>query len=181
MKTMKRSLFLFCLAAALAGAADLGSVHRVYLLPMAHGMDQYIANQLTNGHVFEVVTDPKLADALLTDHLGRGFEAQYDEIFPPPVEPKPAKADPEPKAKGGGDDRGVIDMFTNTENKVASPSAASSFGRTKGTVFLVETKSRQVVWSTYAPPKTLSGHELNHTASEIVGRIKKDLNPNPKK
>jgi len=86
---MARFLFLVCFTWAIAGAADLAAVHRVYLLPMAHSMDQYMAERLTSEHVFEVVTDPKLADALFTDHLGSGFQAQLEEIFPPPEEPKP--------------------------------------------------------------------------------------------
>jgi outer membrane biosynthesis protein TonB len=100
MKTMKRCLCLLPLAGALACAADLASVHSVYLLPMARGMDQYLANQLTNAHVFQVVTDPKLADAILTDHVTEGFQAQLEEFSPtpkPPVAEK--KPDAEPAAK----------------------------------------------------------------------------------
>jgi hypothetical protein len=59
-----------------AGAADLAGVHKVYVLPMARGLDQYLANRLTTEHVFQVVTDPKTADAVLTDRIGEGFEAQ---------------------------------------------------------------------------------------------------------
>ena len=173
MGTMKRFVLLLCFSAWLAGAADLASVHRVYLLPMAHGMDQYLANQFASEHVFEVVTDPKLADTLVTDHLGQGFEAQYTQIFPPPEPPKPAN--PEPKAKAG--DNSSISMFGTAEGKGGVAAPSSSWGRTKGTVFLVDTKSRTVVWSTYAPPKDLSGKRLERTASEIVGHIKRDLNP----
>jgi len=43
---------------------------------MRGGLDQYLANRLTNGGVFRVVTDPKLADAVLTDHMGTEFETQ---------------------------------------------------------------------------------------------------------
>jgi hypothetical protein len=176
---MTRFLSLICLACGLAGAADLASVRRVYLLPMAHGMDQYMADHLTADHIFEVVTDPKLADALFTDHLGPGFQSQYDEIFPKPEEPKPAKpakADPEPKAKAG-DEHGPLDIMAPPENKLANPASASSFGRSKGNIFLVDTKSHQVIWSTYQPPKAFGGKELNRTASDIVSRLKKDLNP----
>jgi hypothetical protein len=173
MKIMKRSLLLLCLSTALAGAADLGTVHRVYLLPMAHGMDQYLANQLASEHVFEVVTDPKLADALFTDRLGQGFEAQYEQIFPPPPAPKPAN--PEPKAKAG--EEGPLDFLAPTENKLADPSTNSSFNRSRGNLFLVDTKSREVVWSTFAPPKSTSGKEMHRTASDIVNQLKKDLQP----
>ena len=41
---------------------------RVYILAMGSGMDQYLANQLTTIGVFEVVTDPQKADAIVTDN-----------------------------------------------------------------------------------------------------------------
>jgi hypothetical protein len=100
MKTMKRCLCLLPLAGALACAADLAGVHSVYLLPMARGMDQYLANRLTNERVFHVVTDPKLADAIFTDHLGEGFQAELEDFSPtpkPPEPPKPACRSPPPK------------------------------------------------------------------------------------
>jgi hypothetical protein len=204
MKTMKRCLCLLPLAGALACAADLAGVHSVYLLPMAKGMDQYLANRLTNERVFRVVTDPKLADAIFTDHLGEGFQAQLEDFSPtpkPPEPPKPAVAEPaaktgdEPKAKPGdepappekpahadskakaaGDTSSSPDMLGKTENTLNNP-VASGFGRGHGTLFLVDAKSRQVIWSIYEPPKDFEGKEMNRTASDIVSRLKKDLNP----
>jgi outer membrane biosynthesis protein TonB len=234
MKTMKRCLCLLPLAGALACAADLASVHSVYLLPMARGMDQYLANQLTNAHIFQVVTDPKLADAILTDHVTEAFQAQLEEFSPtpkPPVaEKKPdaepsakagdkpaapekpataeppakaddkatapekpaaaepaAKADDEPKparakAKATPDDEPtapapVPALMGKTENTLTSPAANSGFSRARGTVFLVDAKSRQVIWSIYAPPRDFAGKEMNRTASDIVSRLKRDLKP----
>jgi hypothetical protein len=37
-----------------------------------------------------------------------------------------------------------------------------------------------VVWSMYAPPKDSSGKEMDRTASAIVSRLNKDLNPKEK-
>ena len=196
MKTMKRCLCLLPLAGAMACAADLAGVHSVYLLPMAKGMDQYLANRLTNERVFRVVTDPKLADAIFTDHLGEGFQAQLEDFSPtpkPPEPPKPAVAEPaaktgdEPappakpahsdsKAKPAGDAPSSPDLLGKTENTLTSPTS-SGFSRARGTVFLVDAKSRQVVWSIYEPPKDFEGKEMNRTASDIVSRLKKDLNP----
>ena len=51
----------------------------------------------------------------------------------------------------------------------------SSFGRNKGNIFLVNAKSRQVLWSTYEPAKSAASKELDRTASGIVSRLKKDL------
>jgi len=179
MKTMKRCLCLLPLAGALACAADLAGVHSVYLLPMARGMDQYLANRLAGGHVFEVVTDPKLADAVFTDRLGQGFERQLEDFSPTPKSPEPAPKSPEPTAKpaDGGAGSAAAGFGGETVNKLTNPGLNSSFGRARGTVFLVDAKSRQVIWSVYAPPRDFAGKELNRTASDIVSRLKRDLNP----
>ena len=203
MKNMKRVLCLLPLAGALACAADLAGVHSVYLLPMARGMDQYLANRLTNERVFHVVTDPKLADAIFTDHLSEGFQAELEDFSPtpkPPEPPKPAVAEPaaktgdEPKAKpddeaappekpahskakAAGDEPSSPGLMGKTENTLNNPATSSGFSRARGTVFLVDAKSRQVIWSVYDPPKDFAGKEMNRTASDIVSRLKKDLNP----
>jgi len=212
MKTMKRFVWLMPLAGALACAADLAGVHTVYVLPMSRGMDQYLANRLTNEHVFRVVTDPKLADAVFTDHISQAFQEQLEDFSPAPKPPEPpkaetvpaakiaepgapaAKADAEPIAKpdpeapskpatssskakiSAGDEAPRPDLLAKTENKLSNP-AASGFSRAQGTVFLVDAKSRQVIWSVYEPPKDFAGKEMNRTASVIVSRLKHDLNP----
>ncbi len=215
MKTMKRCLCLLPLAGALACAADLAGVHAVYLLPMARGMDQYLANQLTNEHIFRVVTDPKLADAIFTDHISEGFQMQLEDFSPAPKPPAPAKpASSEPAAKTGdepappaqpagsepaaktddeaappakpagskpkakpGDEPPASGLMGKTENTLNNPATSSGFSRARGTLFLVDAKSRQVIWSIYAPPKDFAGKEMNRTASDIVSRLKRDLNP----
>ncbi len=210
MKTMKRCLCLLPLAGALACAADLAGVHSVYLLPMARGMDQYLANQLTSEHVFRVVTDPKLADAVFTDHISEGFQEQLEGFSPSPKPPEPAKpassespaksgdetpakaASPESLAKSGDeapakpaslnpkakpDEPAPPDLLAKTENTLSNPATSSGFSRARGTVFLVDAKSRQVIWSIYAPPKDFDGKEMNRTASDIVSHLKRDLNP----
>jgi hypothetical protein len=62
-------------------------------------------------------------------------------------------------------------------NKQSNPSLNSAFGRGKGMVFLVDVKSRQVIWSSYDPPKGLALSDLDRSASDIVARIKKELYP----
>ena len=166
---MKRLALLLLSCSALAGA-ELGDVHTVYLLKMSKGMDQYLANRLTNDHVFQVVTDPKLADAIVTDHIGEAFEAKLEELFPPP-EPV-AKPEPPPEKDESTKPNG---MFADPLNKLANPAANSSFGGSSGTIFLVWAKSRQIVWSAYDLPKDASSKQLDRTASDIVNRIKHDL------
>src|SRR5438067_4847462 len=88
---MKRLVLLFAGTSFLLSAAELSSVHNVYLLKMPRGLDQYLANHITSEHVFQVVTDPKLADTILTDQIGEKFEAKLDELYPPQEVEKPAK------------------------------------------------------------------------------------------
>jgi hypothetical protein len=169
MDVMKRLVLLLSCSAALLFGADLANVHTVYVLKMSKGMDQYLVNRLTNDHVFQVVTDPKLADAVLTDRIGESFQAKLEEYFPSPEPAQPAKEkEKEEDAKPGG-------LFGEPVNKLSSPGANSNFGRATGTVFLVDVKSRQVVWSAYDVPKDGTSRQLDRTASDIVSRIKHDL------
>ena len=183
---MKRLLLLLGCSGGLLCAADLAEVRNVYVMPMARGFDQYLASQITSQGLFQVVTDPKLADAVFSDRVGETLQSQLERIFPTPEpepEPKaapPAKEEATDKAKKKADrpqsdDQNLAAAFAETAGKLEKVSANSSFGRSKGNIFLVEAKSRQVVWSTYDPPKTSAARDLDRTASAIVSRIKKDL------
>jgi hypothetical protein len=172
---MKRLALLFSCSAALLCAADLANVHTVYLLKMSKGLDQFLANRLVSDHVFRIVTDPKTADAVFTDQIGEALQAKLEEIFPTPESEKPA---PPPKAEKT--DNEANPLLGDTVNKLSSPASNSSFGRAKGTVFLVDAKSRQVVWSVYQPAKGVTSKEMDRTANDIVSRLKKDLNPKVK-
>ncbi len=174
MKPMKRFLFLLVCCGAMLGAADLASVRVVYFMPMSRGLDQYLANRLAGEHIFDIVTDPKRADAVFTDRIGDAFETQLEAMYPAPAPPAPAK---EPAKKDArGDDSSGPALATDTVNKLANPSLNSNFGRAKGMVFLVNTKTRQVIWSTYDAPKNAAATpDLDHMASEIVSRLKKDV------
>ena len=177
MEVMKRLVLLLSCTVALLGGAELSGVHTVYVLSMSKGLDQYLANRLANDHLFQVVTDPKLADAFLTDRVGESLESKLEEIFPPPVPEKPAPAEKEEKRQKPTKTRSLppIPCSADTVNKLAAPGASNSFGRGKGNVFLVDAKSRQVVWSVYQLPKGSSAKELDRTASDIVSRLKRDL------
>jgi hypothetical protein len=218
MDCMKRVAILIS-CAAIVSATDLTEVRNVYLLKMAKGMDQYLANQITSGKVFQVVTDPKQADAVITDQIGEGFQARMAELYPePPAPEKPATPPPAPAAPAAQpaapatptpappaapapaqppaaqpaapapspkpapakeppiEDTGDLGaMLGDTVNKLPSPAAASTFGRARGVVFLVDTKSKQVIWSGYQLPKDGSSKELDQAALQLVNRIKHDL------
>jgi hypothetical protein len=169
MKTAMMRLFVFLSLIPLgAGAASLGEIKSVYLLPMSRGFDQYLANQLTASGVFTVTTDPKAADAIFTDRLGQGFEQRLQELYPPP---EPAeKPDEEPAEKEDKKARAAGDF------PAAPPvGGMATFGRGKGTLFLVDTRSRQVLWSTYEEPRSSEARDLNRSAGNIVKRIRTTL------
>jgi len=162
-------------------AGDLAAARSVYILEMSHGMDQYLANRITNDHVFQVVTNPKAADVILTDHIGDTFEQQLDLLLNPEpvktVDPPPAK-DAEKKSAKGVDKNveksaGPLMPF---DSEAKLPPVRSTFAASKGTFFLVNPKSHQVIWSVYDLAKALDWRELDRTASDIVSRLKKDLN-----
>jgi hypothetical protein len=170
MNSIKLIPLLLVSCAAMLSGADLKGVHTVYMLPMAHGFEQYLANALTNEHVFVIVTDPKMADAVLTDHIGAALQEKLDTMLAPPPPEKPA-----PKAGEKSEPDEVKGSLTDPANKLDNPASTSTIGRSKGTIFLVDTKSRQVVWSIYELPKDATSKEEDRIASAIVSRIKKEL------
>jgi len=148
---------------------QLRQVHAVYLLPMTSGFDQYLANRLSASAVFEVVTDPQKADAVFSDRIGEALENRMNDLYPTPEMLAKKKAKAEAKKEGKSDD-----SYSDDKN---SPVHLNSFGRGKGMLFLVDRKTRNVVWSTYARPKNFSADELNHTAREVTARLERDLKP----
>jgi hypothetical protein len=173
MGSMKRFFLLLSVASLMLFGAELGRVHSVYVLPMSRGLDQYLANRLTNEHLFQVVTDPKRADAIFTDRIGESFEEKLTDILPSP-EPV-AKPAPPPPADEPDDQPKGRTLPTETVNKLTNPSTSGTFGRAKGTIFLVDPKSHEVLWSAYQPPKNTSTTEMDRTASDIVSRLKRAL------
>ncbi len=70
---------MLVLTAGFLCAQTLQSVKSVYLFPMRNGFDQYLAGRLTEQHLFQVVADPKAADAVFTDRVGPSFEQMFNE------------------------------------------------------------------------------------------------------
>ena len=150
----------------------LEKVQSVYILPMGNAMDQFLANRLTRMGRFQVVTDPQAADAILTDRIGEPFEKKLDELYPKPL---PAKTE------GDGEDTEAdtdTDGNTNLAQEI-DQMRVHSFARGKGTFFLVDRKTRSVIWSVYERPKNGSANELNRTAERVANQLKKDLKPAP--
>ncbi|MCS7315479.1 MAG: hypothetical protein RMI94_09460 [Bryobacterales bacterium] len=157
---MKRWLCWLALPLAAAQNPELGRVQTVYLLRMGHGLDQYLAAHLTRLGVFQVVADPARADAVFTDHLGEAFEQRLSELFPP------------------GERRSQESKSEEGEAQAAAREEApriSSWGRGRGTVFLVDARTRTVLWSIYAPPRDSSAEQVQRAARRIAERLKREL------
>jgi hypothetical protein len=133
---------------AVSGLAQTGAMRSVYIAPMPGGLDQYLAGQITREHLMTVVADPKIADTVITDRLNDTFEAMLAKLHPHQDELK------------------------------AEENLHHSFQKTgsQGTLFLVDAKSRQVIWSDYEKPmRNPSGSRLNKAAERIVKKMQAAL------
>jgi hypothetical protein len=133
---MKRFPLIALCAAGLF--AQNPQIHSIYVLPMAGGLDQYLAQTIAADHALQISVDARTADAILTDHLGAAFEQQLDLIA---GKEKEQGADSHP-------------LFRTTTGR--------------GTVFLVDAKSRRVLWSDYEKPSRA-------TPARIAERIARKL------
>ena len=138
--------------------AQPAGLHQVYVLPMAGGLDQYLADWLTREKVMQVVTDPKAADLIMTDRLGEAFEQKLAQIRPPDVRTD-EKKDQKSESKTAG-----------APAPADSPHAFRSSG-SRGTIFLVNTKSRQVVWSDHEKPPASSDAGLSREAEHVAKKL----------
>lgn len=136
--------------------AQLKQINTVYILGMTGGMDQYLANQLTEMGIYQVVTDPAKADAVITDRLGEGFESKMKELYP-------------------GRSASQTESGKKTDSDATGPGRVASLGRGRGNFFIVDRKSGAVLWSFYEEPKGTTPEELTKTARKLVRRLKSDL------
>jgi len=159
--------------------AQAPQVRTVYFLPMQHGLDQYLANRLTNSGVVRVTADAKKADAIFTDALDGTLEKKLDELFPPPAEAvkaaEPAQAKEEPEQEPQAPREPPAPLRPGAAEKDPQLTQPSAFHHSKGTLFLVDVHSRNVVWSTYAPPKDTSSAEMDRTAARVVARFEREI------
>jgi hypothetical protein len=152
-----------CVAQSAAPSPGLGSVKTVYFWPMHNSLDQYLAEQLSGEQMFQVVVDPKLADAIITERIDAPFLKAMDEVFGPPGG-KPGKDD----AAGSSTNAGSV------EEGLEPPRPANrAMARPEGTVFLVHAASRKVLWSTFIDQKDFKPKDLHRQAQDIVERLKK--------
>jgi hypothetical protein len=175
---------LFCALALLAASVpaavnpQLKQVNTVYILSMGSGMDQYLANRLTTMGVFQVVTDPQKADAVITDKLGETFETKFKELYPPPAPPTPPP--PAKDAKDDKDSKSLVPVEKSAKDDKDKPDESGarrvgSFNRGRGNIFIVDRKSKNVIWSVYERPKDSTPGEMSKTAERVVKRLRDDL------
>jgi hypothetical protein len=158
-------LLLAAWLAPVALPAGLEGVRRVYFWPMAHALDQYLAEQSVALAMFEVVVDPKLADAVMTERIDAAFLEALEEMHPTAEEQKAAAAKGE-KTQGG-----------STGEILVERPKQRSIGRPRGTIFLVDVRSRQVLWSTFLQEFQPAPDQLHRKAQTVMERMKKATAP----
>jgi hypothetical protein len=119
-----------------------------------------------------------LADAILSDRIGHSFEQAFAELYPPPPPPpekeEEKKDDKTDKAekKPAGESSSIGAALADRPDV---PARASSFSRGRGNVFLIDRKSRRVLWSEFSRPKNSQPDEVHSTAGKLVSRLQSDL------
>lgn len=158
------STTLAALSGFAQGNAELSQVQTVYLMPMGNGFDQYLANRLRAVSQIRVVTDASKADAVFTDKIGLAFESRLDEMEQAAKE-KMAANEPKPEDPPKAVSEGL---------KLA-PKVVSSIGRGRGTYFLVDRRSKIVLWSTFSKAKDAQPKTLDGNANKIVEELARDF------
>ena len=155
------------------GPAGLGSGQKVYFWPMSHGFDHYLAEQAAAAGAFDVVVDPKLAQAVMTERIDSRFVEGMNELFPLPEE-EDGKKSQEEESKDAEDEEsaGIYGDGYLPERPPNRP-----VGQSRGTLFLVDVASRRVVWSTYIKEFDPAPNELHKQARNVVQRFKKETTP----
>jgi hypothetical protein len=156
------STTLACLVGFAQGNAELSQVQTVYLMPMANGFDQYLANRLREVSQIRIVTDASKADAIFTDKLGLAFEARLEEMEAIAKEKEEAANAKDKKVEDG------------SGFKLASK-VVSSIGRGRGTYFLVDRRSKIVLWSTFHKAKDAQPKNMHSNAGRVVDELAKDF------
>ena len=157
MKWLYVPLSCALLAALLASGApnpQLTEIHSVYLMPMSGNLDQFLAVQLNASNIFLVVTDPKRADAVFTERIGVPFEEALKELYAS-------------ESKTDSKDKDKKDEYVRPTMKPLSNG--------KGSLFLVDRKTKNVVWSIYDKPKSNRADDVNQLAQKITSKLQKDV------
>jgi len=128
-------------------------IRRVYIAPMANGLNLHIASRLTSSGVVWVVLEPESADAVLTDRVDEAFWTWST------VHYKPAGKNPSVAVR---DDDGFRFEHLRT-------------GPYRGTLFLVDPRNGLILWSMYEPTPNTTTNALDLAAAHIATSLKKSL------
>lgn len=79
MLIVMKAFTTLALFASVAFTAPLNNIKTIYLFPMSGSYEQFLANRITGQHLFQIVADPSVADAVLTDRLDASFEHTFDQ------------------------------------------------------------------------------------------------------
>lgn len=130
----------------------------VYIVEMSNALHQHIASRLTSAGVLWVVPEPTSADAVLTYTIDDAFWSWLGKTYAPASRSEEKKPSSPSPVYGAG----------------FRPDPISS-DRYRGNIFLVDPRSRMILWSTYQLPKNSSSNELDRTASRITLQLKTAL------
>jgi len=127
---------------------------KVYIVPMANGLDRHLASRLTSSGVVWVVLDPENADAVLTDRVDESFWSWSNARY---------------RAASKS-----LNATLNDEDR--SRYEHPRIGGYRGTVFLVDPRAGLVLWSIYEPTPDTSPNALDQAAGHVATSLKKSLN-----
>ncbi len=164
---MRAVCALLCLGILPAGAAEApeaAGIRTVYLMRMANSFEQYLANHLAKSKVYEVVTDPARAEAVLTDRVGMALQDDLATLLTPAESQEVKQAEEADQSESGGGMKG--------DTYQVRP---SSFSRGRGNIFLVDLKTRSVLWSTYERPRNSTPDSLDKAAKNVISRLTKTV------
>lgn len=121
---------------------------------MEAALDQYVAEQAQASGVLSVTVDPLLAKSIMTDRIDADFLAAMDDLFP-------IEGRDEPEAESESVEEGALRKKVYNRPK----------GRSHGTIFLVDVKTRRVLWSTFIGQYERSPKALHSEAQTVVKRL----------
>ena len=159
-----RFLLLLCFA-TVAQAQMLSNSGPVYFWPMTSAFDQYLAQEASSGGTLNVTVDPKNASAVMTDRIDGKFLEGMDEIFPQP--------EPEEEKVEEGEEEPSSDSIEG-DFRLQRP-ANLPVGRPRGTLFLVDVKTRSVLWSTFLKEFDATPNRLQREARAVIEKLKQEL------
>jgi len=139
---------------------------------MAYGLDQHLAQYLVRLGVFQITTDPKTADAVMTDSIGPGFEVRLRQLYAPPAAAVEASTEDEDAAARVHREEGARAKQQEEWNAIRS-----TWGRGRGNVYLVDRYSKAVIYTMYAPPKDSSRPQVDKAAKKIAEDLAKIVKP----